>query len=112
MIEPVAEIDGADVGAFPKYALGKLIDVAVDRGAHETDAALPVAVILLHAHHAVVGERLEGDVAVARRALRDPFHRTDRETGGQPAGNLGCPQDAGRIVPNATGIEQSLATAV
>src|SRR5437867_13052085 len=90
------EINRAHVGAAPQEVLAPLVQAAVHRSRHETDAALAVAVVLLQAEDTVVRERLDGAVTRSGRALRDTFDGADRETTGKPTRDLGGAKNPAR----------------
>src|SRR6266511_959140 len=110
-MKAVAEIDRSDVGLIAEESLGRRVDIAVDRGPHEAEPALPVAEILRQPQYAVVRKRLDGHTALGR-ALRNPLDGTDREATGQAARDLGGPQDATGIVADPPRVEQPLAGTV
>src|SRR5436309_3303614 len=110
-METVAEIHSTDIGVIAEETLGRRIDIAVDRGPHEAEPALPVAVILRQPQHAVVRERLDGGAALGR-ALGDPLNGTDREPTGQAARDLRGTQDARGIVADPPRVEQPFTATV
>src|SRR5258708_34225186 len=93
----MAEIDRAHIGTVAQKVCGPLVQVAVHRGGHETDATLAVAVVLLQAEDPVVRERLDGVVPRSRRALRDTFDGADREPTGNPTRDLGGAKNPPRV---------------
>src|SRR6266540_2286002 len=110
-MKAVAEIDRTDIGVIAEEPLGRRVDIAVDRGPHDAEPALPVAEILRQPQYAVVRKRLDGHAALGR-ALGDPLDGTDREATGQAARDLGGPQDATGIVADPARVEQPLAGTV
>src|SRR6266487_4262115 len=97
-VEAMAEIRGTDVGLVAQAA-GELVNVAVHRGRHDAEAALPFAQILRQAEHAVIGEGLERR-ATEIRFLGDSLHRTDCETAGQSARDLRGTENPAGVVPD------------
>ena len=122
----MAEIDRAHVGAAPQIVLGPLVQIAVDGGRHEADAALAVAVVLLQAEDAVVGERLDRTIAQPVLALRDAFDGAERQPTGKTSRDLRGAKNPARvrglgvavqstelrIATHAPGIEQPFPAAV
>src|SRR5258705_7997733 len=110
-MKAVPEIDRTDIGLIPEETLSRQVYIAVDRGPHEAEPALPVAEILRQPQYAVVRKRLDGHAALGG-ALGDPLNGTDREATGQAARDLGGSQDATGIVADPARVEQALARTV